>query len=60
VRWVDRPPADSTWEPLETFKEAHPDFQLEDELFAMKGGNVVDAFIGRKFSRRKKQAPATV
>jgi hypothetical protein len=54
VRWVNRPPADSTWEPLETFKEAHPDFQLEDELFAMKGGNVLDAFIGRKFSQRKK------
>jgi hypothetical protein len=43
---------------LEDFKQDYPEFQLEDELFSRLGGSVVDAFYGRQFSRRKKQAPA--
>jgi hypothetical protein len=57
VRWQGHPPADSTWERLDEFKEAHPDFQLEDELFAGEGGSVMDAFYGWKFERRNKRAP---
>ncbi|XP_066354250.1 uncharacterized protein [Miscanthus floridulus] len=36
VQWVGRPAAEATWEALDTFKEAHPKFQLEDELFPKK------------------------
>ena len=46
--------ADTTWEPLESFKERYPSFQLEDELFRKEGGSVVDSFVGRTYERRKK------
>jgi hypothetical protein len=58
VCWEARSAADATWEPLEQFKETHPDFQLEDELFAGEGGSVMDAFYGRQYMRRCKQAPS--
>ena len=35
------------------FTQEHPEFQLEDELFRKEGGSVVDAFVGRTYSRRK-------
>ena len=58
VQWTGRAAADSTWEVLDDFKEAHPAFQLKDELFLQEGGNAVDAFVGRQYSRRnKKPAP---
>jgi hypothetical protein len=37
------------------FKEAYPDFQLEDELFAGGGGRVMDTFFGKRYSRKKKE-----
>jgi hypothetical protein len=58
VRWMDRSAADATWEPLKQFKEAHPDFQLEDELFVGEGGSVMDAFYGCQYTRRRRRAPA--
>jgi hypothetical protein len=33
--------ADAAWDPLEQFKEAYPDFKLEDELFRLGGGAVL-------------------
>jgi hypothetical protein len=42
---------------MDEFKAAHPDFQLEDELFAAEGGSVINAFYGRKFGRDTKRAP---
>jgi hypothetical protein len=59
VRWVGRPAAEATWEALDSFKEAHPKFQLEDELFLQEEGSVVDAFIGKSYTRRKKSKPAS-
>ena len=54
VRWVGRDSSDSTWEPLDEFKATYPEFQLEDELFRKEGGNVVDAFVGIQYRRKKK------
>jgi hypothetical protein len=55
VRWVDRDAGDATWEQLDQFKEAYPDFKLEDELFCQKGGSVMDSFFGKQFRRRNKE-----
>jgi len=55
VSWVGRAPADTTWEQLDEFKATYPDFQLEDKLFSKEGGNVVDAFTGVQYVRRKKK-----
>ena len=49
VQWQGQSDADATWEPLEQFKESHPDFQLEDKLFSYGEGSVVDRFFGHKF-----------
>jgi hypothetical protein len=56
---VRRSAADATWEKIDEFKEAHPEFQLEDELFSGEGGSVVDTFVGCVYRRRKKKTPAT-
>jgi hypothetical protein len=37
VRWEGSSLAEATWEQLEPFKEAYPDFQLEDKLFCQEG-----------------------
>jgi transcriptional regulator GlxA family with amidase domain len=50
---LDRPPTESTWEKFDAFKKAYPDIQLEDKLFLGKE-NVIDAFIGKTYQRRKK------
>ena len=55
VQWLDRPDAETSWEPLESFKERYPSFQLEDELFQKEGGSVVDSFVGRMYERRRKK-----
>jgi hypothetical protein len=57
VRWKDHSSGEATWEPLEQFKEAYRDFQLEDELFHQAGGSVMDTFFGKQYSRRKKNGP---
>ena len=59
VQWLSQSPAASTWELLNDFKATYPKFQLEDELFRKEGGSVVDAFIGKQYSRKKKKAPAS-
>jgi hypothetical protein len=37
VKWQNSSSADVSWEQLEAFKEAYPDFQLEDKLFEPEG-----------------------
>jgi hypothetical protein len=43
----------ATWEQLPNFKEVYPDVQLEDELFAEVGREVM---WGKTFNRRAKMA----
>jgi hypothetical protein len=59
VQWTGHFAADATWEPLEEFKVQFPHVELTDELFVSEGGNVVDAFVGRQYSRRapRKETP---
>jgi hypothetical protein len=56
VSWLDRPPTESTWEKLDVFKKTYPDIQLEDKPFLGEEGNVIDAFIGKKYQRRKNKS----
>jgi len=53
VQWTGLPSAEATWEPLEAFREAHPTFQLEDELF-VDGGR--DVMVGQVYERRRNVA----
>ena len=50
VRWAGLPTAEATWEPVDAFREAHPTFQLEDELF-VDGGR--DVMVGRVYQQRR-------
>jgi hypothetical protein len=36
---------------LEDFKTKYSSVELEDELFVVKGGNVVDSFLGKEYKR---------
>ena len=58
IQWIGRPAGDATWEMVNEFRQEHPEFQLEDELFRKEGGSVVDAFVGQTYQRRKKEATA--
>ena len=51
IQWAGLPEADATWEPVEEFRAAYPDFQLADELF-VDGGS--DVMVGRVYQRRKR------
>jgi hypothetical protein len=50
VQWHGFPEEDATWEIVDEFKVCYPDFQLEDELFAQAGRDVM---TGISYSRRK-------
>jgi transcriptional regulator GlxA family with amidase domain len=54
VKWQNSSSADVSWEQLEAFKEAYPDFHLEDKLFELKEGNVMNTYLGKQYSRRRK------
>jgi hypothetical protein len=54
VSWKDIPSSETTWEKVDVFKLSYPDIQLEDEMFFREGGNVIDAFVGKTYQRRKK------
>ena len=51
VQWTDLPAEDTTWEPVDAFREAHPAFQPEDELF-VDGGR--DVMVGKVYQRRQR------
>jgi len=51
VQWMGLPSAEATWEPVDVFREAHPTFQLEDELF-VDGGR--DVMVGQVYQRRRR------
>jgi len=50
VQWDGLPLEDATWEQLEEFRQQFPEFQLEDELFAQAGRDVM---TGVQYSRRR-------
>jgi hypothetical protein len=58
VHWLGQSSTDSTRELFNDFKATYPKFHLEDELFQKEGGSVVDAFIGKHYTRKKKKASA--
>ena len=41
IKWRGLDAEEATWELLYAFKEAYPGFQLEDELFAKAGRDVM-------------------
>ena len=41
IQWHGLAEDDATWERLDGFQEAYPDFQLEDELFSQAGRDVM-------------------
>ena len=51
VQWADMPASEATWEHREEFQAAHPDFQLEDELFPEEGRDVM---VGNTYQRKRK------
>ena len=49
IQWHGLAEDDATWERLDEFQEAYPDFQLEDELFSQAGRDVM---TGLQYTRR--------
>jgi hypothetical protein len=50
IQWEGLPAEEATWEQREEFQQHYPDFQLEDELFAQAGRDVM---TGLAYSRRR-------
>jgi hypothetical protein len=50
VQWQGLPREEATWESLADFQRQYPDFQLEDELFAQAGRDVMTGLV---YHRRK-------
>jgi hypothetical protein len=46
IKWRGLPDEDATWEQLEEFRSHYSGFQLEDELFAQAGRDVM---VGKTF-----------
>ena len=45
VQWAGLPEEEATWEQREEFRQHYPDFQLEDELFAQAGRDVMTGLV---------------
>ena len=45
VQWAGLPEEEATWEQREDFRQHYPDFQLEDELFAQAGRDVMTDLV---------------
>jgi transcriptional regulator GlxA family with amidase domain len=50
VQWTGLSVEDATWEQLDEFRQQFPDIQLEDELFAQAGRDVMTAL---HYSRKR-------
>jgi hypothetical protein len=50
VQWQGHTIADASCQELAQFKEAYPNFKLEDELFCQGGGSVVDSFFHNQYT----------
>ena len=53
IQWVALPEDEATWEPLDEFRAEFPAYQLEDELFA-EGGS--DVMVGKVYQLRNKKS----
>jgi hypothetical protein len=51
VQWAGLSRAEATWEPVDAFRQEHPSFPLEDELF-VEGAR--DVMVGKVYQRRNK------
>ncbi|XP_057992322.1 uncharacterized protein LOC131173819 [Hevea brasiliensis] len=49
VQWAHLPTLEATWEDLDQFCHAYPNFELEDKLPSQEGSDVVDAFMGQHY-----------
>jgi hypothetical protein len=50
IQWRGFSEEDATWESVDEFRTLYPDFQLEDELFAQVGRDVM---TGIHYTRRR-------
>jgi hypothetical protein len=57
VQWRGQPAAEATWMYRQEFQHLYPDFQLEDELLAEEGRDVI---VGIRYTRRRKGGPDPV
>jgi hypothetical protein len=48
VQWEGLSEEEATWEPREAFQQHYPDYQLEDELFAQAGRDVMTGLVYRR------------
>lgn len=54
VQWAGCPQEDATWEPIDNFRAAYLEFELEDKLNSERGSNDIDVFIGKQYQRRNR------